>query len=95
MSHHGMDPEQQRAMSEAMKEVFGEFPDGKLNANDEGALVVMIGNEKGKVVMRFPKPTAWIGFTPEQALDIATSLIEQARKCGGLVPLVLRVGGSK
>lgn len=100
MSHHGIDPpdmppEQQRVMSEAMKKLLGEFPDGKLNVNDEGALAVMIGNEKGRVVIRFPKPVAWIGFTPEQALAIAETLIYNARQCGCPVPLVLRVGGAK
>jgi hypothetical protein len=60
----------------------GEFPDGRLNTNDEGALAVMIGHEKGKVVMQFPVPTAWIGFTPEQAMDIAQTLITHARKAG-------------
>lgn len=93
MSHHGNDPEAQRAMSELMQQIFGEFPDGKLNQNDEGALAVMVGNENGKVVIRFPKPVAWIGFTPEQAIDIAQTLITHARKCGLAIPLVLRVGG--
>lgn len=104
MSHHGsnpldptapIDPEAQRAMSEAMAKLLGEFPDGKLNPTDEGALAVMIGNENGRVVLRFPKPVAWIGFTPEQAIDIAQSLIDNARKCAGPVPLVIRVGGSR
>jgi hypothetical protein len=92
MSHHGQDPEAQRAMSEAMREIFGEYPDGKLNVNDEGALAVVVGNEKGSVVIRFPKPVAWIGFTPDQAIDIAQSLITHARQCGSVVPLVIRVG---
>lgn len=100
MSHHGnspfpeepLDPVQQKRMSEAMAKLLGEFPDGKLNANDEGALAVMIGVEGKSVVLRFPKPVAWIGFTPEQALGIAELLISHARKCGLTVPLVLRVG---
>ena len=104
MSHHGshplgdepapMTPEQRKVMSEAMSKLLGEFPDGKLNPSDEGALAVMVGNESGKVVIRFPKPVAWIGFTPDQALGIAESLITQARKCGSTVPLVLRVSAA-
>jgi hypothetical protein len=92
MSHHGNDPEAQRAMSEAMKEIFGEFPNGKLNQNDEGALAVVVGHEKNSVVLRFPKPVSWIGFTPEQAIDIAQSLITHARKIGLTVPLVITLG---
>jgi hypothetical protein len=95
VSHHGIDPLQQKAMSEAMRKLFGEYPEGKLNANDEGALALIIDDEKGKVVMRFPKPVAWIGFTPEQAIDIAQTLITHARRCGSTVPLVLRVGGER
>ena len=105
MSHHGaippeMTPEDQAAMRvaeqemrKAMGKLLGEFPDGKLNTSDEGALSVMIGHEGRSVVMRFPKPVAWIGFTPEQALGIAETLISHARKCGLTIPLVLRVGG--
>ena len=40
----------------------------------------MVGHENGKVVMQFASPTAWIGFTPEQAMDIAQTLITHARK---------------
>jgi hypothetical protein len=105
MSHHGaippdMTPEEraallraEREMSASMRKIFGEFPDGKLNPSDEGALAVMIGHEGQSVVMRFPKPVACIGFTPEQALGIAETLISHARKLGLSVPLVLRIGG--
>jgi hypothetical protein len=100
MSHHGNNPfegetpEQREDMHNAMKKLLGEFPDGKLNASDEGALAVMIVAENGRVTIRFPKPVAWIGFTPEQALGIASSLIDKARQCGSVVPLVLRVGST-
>lgn len=93
MSHHGFDKDAADKMHEAMKEIFGEFPDGKLNVNDEGALAVMIGEENGKVVIRFPKPVSWIGFTPDQAIDIAQTLITHARRIGSTVPLIIRVGG--
>lgn len=91
MSHHGshpfsgndnVDPEAQARVKELMGKILGEFPEGKLNKEDEGALAMMIGEEQGKVVIKFPKPIAWIGFTPEQAVQIAQSLIQQARKAG-------------
>ena len=69
-------------LKDLQRKLQGEFPDGRLNPGDEGALAVMIGHEKGKVVMQFPTPTAWIGFTPEQAMDIAQTLITHARKAG-------------
>lgn len=93
MSHHGNpDPEAQKRMNEAMRQVFGEFPDGKLNANDAGAVAVEIGSEQDRVVMRFPKPVAWIGFTGDQAMEIAQTLIKHARAAGITAPFILRVG---
>lgn len=69
-------------LKDAQRKLQGEFPDGRLNLRDEGALAVMIGHENGKVLMQFPQTTAWIGFTPEQAIDIAQSLITHARRAG-------------
>lgn len=97
MSHHGMNPMKQNPllaklmaqaeltgdpMKDAQRRLQGEYPNGRLNNADEGALAVMIGHERGKVVMQFASPTAWIGFTPEQAMDIAQTLITHARKAG-------------
>jgi hypothetical protein len=87
MSHHG---DHDKEVSEAMRALLkasqkglqGEFPRGRLNARDEGAIAVGIGHQEGKVVLSFPSPTAWIGFSPEQAFDIAESLIKAARECG-------------
>lgn len=97
MSHHGSNPLENNPLLRKMlqeapatgdplkdmqRKLQGEYPNGRLNAGDEGALAVMIGHEKGKVVMQFPSPTAWIGFTPERAMDIAQTLITHARKAG-------------
>ena len=79
MSHHGnYEDDARKGMSEMMRKAFGEFPNGKLNAQDEGALACAIGSENGTVKMMFPKPVAWIAFTPEQAVDIAKLLLEHA-----------------
>jgi hypothetical protein len=97
MSHHGSNPFESSEtlrklfqeskpsgdpLKDLQKALQGEFPDGRLNSGDEGAQAVMIGHEKGKVVMQFPTPTAWIAFTPEQAMDMAQMLITHARKAG-------------
>ena len=79
-------------LRDMQRKLQGEFPDGRLNPNDEGGLAVMIGHEKGKVVMQFPSPTAWIGFTPEQAMDIAQTLISHARKAGIVGVYTLQLG---
>jgi hypothetical protein len=94
MSHHSSDwdDDTRKAMSEMMQQVFGEFPNGKLNTEDEGALACAVGHEKGVVKLLFPKPVAWIGFTPEQAIDLAQDLIKHARQCGFAGVYTLQIG---
>lgn len=91
MSHHGDNPEQTRAMSEAMKHLLGEFPDGKLNKHDEGGIAMAIGNEDGRVTLTFPKPVKWVGFTADEAIGMAEMLVSHARQCGSTKPLTLKV----
>jgi hypothetical protein len=54
------------------------FPLGKLTPEDEGELRLGITHVDGKVVLDFGKPVAWIGFTAEQAEQIADTLREHA-----------------
>ena len=90
MSHHGNNVPCE--LSEAMQKLLGEYPNGRLNSEDAGALAVAIGQENGAVTLRFPKPVAWIGFTPEQAIEIAETLVKHARQAGASRPLTFRVG---
>lgn len=81
MSHHGNNNQPKNAaLHEAMKNIFGEYPNGKLNAQDEGALAIMISSEPGIVKVQFPKPVSWIAFTPDEAIALAQSIIDNARK---------------
>ncbi len=89
MSHSGIDPEQIKAFQRVLQ---GEFPEGRLNPTDEGAVAVGVGHQNGKVVMQFPKSLNWIGFTPEQAIEIAETLVEHARACGCAKPLTFKIG---
>lgn len=91
MSHHGNNPNPQ--LHEAMQKLFGEFPDGKLNVDDSGAVAMSVGVENHRVVVRFPKPVAWIGMTGDEAFELAQVLLRHARHAGVTAPLVIRVGG--
>ena len=98
MSHHGRNPLEHEnpllrklltqaeatgdPLKDAQRKLQGEYPNGRMSDADEGALAMMVGHENGKVVMQFASPTAWIGFTPEQAMDIAQMLITHARQAG-------------
>lgn len=92
MSHHSDDPKQEQARREAFAKIFGEYPNGRLRDDDQGAVSVAIGHEKGVVTMQFPKNLNWIGFTADQAIDIAQTLIDLARKCGCTKPLTVKIG---
>jgi hypothetical protein len=93
MSHHSSstDPERNQLMHEAMKKLLGEFPDGKLNAADEGAVAMAVGHENGRVVLEFPKPVKWIGFTGDEAIELAQLLIEYAKQAGLTKPAELKL----
>ena len=58
----------------------GRFPEGKLTSTDEGEIRIAIGHTGGKVVIDFGKPTAWIGFTPAQARQIANDILKHAEE---------------
>jgi len=99
VSHHSSDEENPKESGKIMeeltrrlKESFGEFPHGRLNAQDEGAIPLGISHQNGKVVMQFARNLNWIGFTPEQAIEIAEILIQHARQCGCDKPLTVKIG---
>lgn len=91
MSHHGHNPfdddgEKIRKLIGDMKAStanyrgpIGDYPHGKLNPSDEGSIQFAIGEKDGKVVLDFGSPVAWIGVTPQQAMDIAAGLMKHAR----------------
>jgi hypothetical protein len=58
----------------------GEFPFGKLNDNDQGALRVGIAYDPldGVIRVEFGKPIAWLAMPPEQAVELAEMLKAKA-----------------
>src|SRR5688572_19938184 len=80
-----MPAEQSQRINELLKQnkmpdlgATGNFPDGKLNENDEGEIMVGITSVEDRVILNFGKPVHWIGFTKEQAKAIAESLIKHS-----------------
>ena len=50
----------------------GNFPRGKLNAEDEGGLAIAVGkNPDGVIIMDFGKEVGWIGLNQATAINIA------------------------
>ena len=91
MSHHSSDPNMEKAMHEAMKQALGEFPDGKLSPDDEGAVAMAVTHVDGVVKLQFPKPVAWLGLRPQEAVELAQLLIHHARaaKPSGIIEVRL------
>lgn len=56
-----------------------EFPDGKLNEEDEGSIQTGIGIEDGRVMIVWPKPITWVAFDPDAADDFADSIKMKAQ----------------
>lgn len=89
MSHHGREPfdlEARKQLIDSLKSTesyrgpIGAYPDGKLTKRDEGNIQFAIGSKDGKVVMDFGSAVAWIGMTPQDAMDLAAALMRHARK---------------
>jgi hypothetical protein len=61
---------------------LGDFPEGKLTSHDEGSIQFAIGIKDGKVIIDFGTPVHWLGLNPQQAADLASSLLSKAREAG-------------
>jgi hypothetical protein len=92
MSHHGNPPHNPH-LSEMMQRLMGEYPNGRLNGDDAGALAMAVGINNGKVVLQFPKPVSWIGMTPDETIGLAELLVKRARESGATKPLTVTIGG--
>ena len=56
----------------------GKFPEGKINANDEGEIQFGITNNGSEVILNFGKPVKWLGIPPDKARNLAAILIKHA-----------------
>lgn len=82
-------------LRDAMRETTGEYPHGRLNESDEGAIPMEVGHHSGKVIIRFPKPATWIGLTGDGAMELAQCLMEHARAVGITKPMTITSGGKQ
>jgi hypothetical protein len=57
-----------------------QFPRGKLNADDEGALPIRIGTQDKTIIIHFGKPCEWIGLDKHTALALAAKIKERAEE---------------
>lgn len=92
--HHseGMSPEfrklfedQQEARKRLQEQIDGRarrtYSSGRIGATDDGDLAFAVGPHPDKelVCIDFGKPVEWVAMQPQQAIELAQSLIKQAR----------------
>jgi hypothetical protein len=91
--HHGgpfpdkdADPKRKRMLDDLLNSAAqfrgatGDFPQGAMRPTDEGAIQFAIGVEKGKVVLDFGTPVAWVGMPAAQAAELGSLMIKHARR---------------
>lgn len=62
----------------------GQHPMGSLDKSDEGEIAFGVASHRGKVIINFGKPVAWLGMDARQAAGLAALLIQHANRCRDL-----------
>lgn len=59
-----------------------QYPQGKISADDEGAVAVRVAadRKRGVVVIDFRKPVVWFGLSKKQTLEFAALLCKHAEE---------------
>lgn len=72
------------------------YPDGKMNAEDEGVMQLAVGHENGQVMIRFPKPVHWFGFPPAEVRELCRIMLKHAEAIDGedwrVEPMLMKQG---
>ena len=58
----------------------GDFPRGKLNAEDEGGLRIGLAIRDRTVVIAFGKEVAWLGMSKPEAIAFGQAIIDKAKE---------------
>lgn len=51
-----------------------QYPRGKLNADDMGAIQIKVSTFKNRLIIQFNKSTTWIGFDKNGAVQFAEAI---------------------
>lgn len=72
--------EQAEEVGDAVSKIgpTGDFPRGKFNASDEGALRIAVGTQGDCVVIGFGKEVAWLAMPKGQAMALASLIVRHA-----------------
>ena len=76
-------------LREHQEKLKGEYPDGKLSADDQGALHYGTSTIGDKVIIAFAEPVQWFGMTGDEAAALATVLLKRAKEAGLARPVTI------
>lgn len=83
LSHHAEEHNDNRLRELFRQQESGtaprQWPNGRLCGDDDGEIAFEVGAAPGLITVRFPKPVATLGMTPQDAVKFAQLLIRQAR----------------
>jgi hypothetical protein len=60
------------------------WPNGRMDATDDGAFQMGVSVVKGRVVMCFDRPMDWVAMTPQEASDLADVLVQRGLEARGI-----------
>src|ERR1700726_459566 len=58
----------------------GKFPDGSIYKTDEGEIQFSVSSHRGRVILNFGKPVAWLGLDAGQCAELAGILLHHAAR---------------
>lgn len=58
----------------------GDYPNGKLNKDDEGGLLFRMTNDQGNIIIDFGKQVHWIAMPPKEARELIAGIEIQISK---------------
>jgi hypothetical protein len=61
-----------------MSRPFRQYPRGRLNTDDEGAVHLAVTVQQDVVIIAFPTPVVWVGLPAEQAETLAETITQCA-----------------
>lgn len=85
--HHGEElKDAKRFIDQLMGQGRREYPDGRMGAEDDGALSYAIATDDRHrtIVIRFPKPVTWIGLDVKSAEQLRDQLTERLLALRGI-----------
>lgn len=60
--------------------MINNYPRGKPNADDEGALAIAVFEQDKTIIIDFGKQITWVGMDKQTALNLSKAISEKANK---------------